>query len=57
VSSKFITDKTAEMLAAVDSGDDQAMVQAFTEAVSENDTGVVETLAAMTEAATRLRGA
>jgi hypothetical protein len=55
--SDFITDKTAEMIAAADSGDDQALAHAFTEALSENDTGLAETLAAMTEAATRLRGA
>ncbi|NKQ28035.1 hypothetical protein [Streptomyces galbus] len=55
--SDFITDKTAEMIAAADAGDDQALKAAFTEALSENDTSLAQTLAAMTAAATRLRGA
>ncbi|MEU5664740.1 hypothetical protein [Streptomyces longwoodensis] len=52
----FINDKVAEMLAAKDSGDDQALLGALTEAISENDKSPLETLAQMTEAARQQRG-
>jgi len=35
--SDFLNDKVTEMLAAASSGNDQALVHAFTEAISEND--------------------
>ena len=57
MSSDFIETKTAEALAAHDAGDTQGLVHALAEAIKENDASFEETLAAISDAIRRQRGA
>lgn len=56
MTSRFINDKAAEVIAAADAGDTQRVVQVMAEAIKENTASAEETVAAVTRAVNQQKG-
>nr|WP_179350322.1 hypothetical protein [Streptomyces sp. Alain-F2R5] len=57
MASSFINDKAAEIIAAANSGNDQALKAAFNEAILESSGSPAQALADLTEAVNQQKGA
>nr|WP_179342437.1 hypothetical protein [Streptomyces sp. alain-838] len=57
MASSFINDKAAEIIAAANSGNDQALKGAFNEAILESAGSPAQALADLTEAVNQQKGA
>ncbi len=56
MTSRFINDKAAEVIAAADAGDTQRVVQVMAEAIKENTASAEQTVAAVTRAVNQQKG-